>query len=131
MRYLLDTNICIHIINRRPPHVLEHFDTLRAGDVGVSSITAAELAFGVAKSRSARNQAALEKFLAPLEIVSFGEEAVWHYGRLRAELERQGQPIGSLDTLIAAHALALDVTLVTNNREEFARVPGLRCENWA
>lgn len=130
MRYLLDTNICIYIINRRAPHVFERFETLRAGDVGVSSITAAELAFGVAKSRSARNQAALEKFLAPLEIVSFGEEAVWHYGRLRAEPERQGQPIGSLDTLIAAHALALGVTLVTNNREEFARVPGLRCENW-
>lgn len=130
MKYLLDTNICIYIINRRPAQVFERFEALRAGDVGVSSITAAELAFGVAKSGSERNQAALQKFLAPLEIMPFGEDAVWHYGRLRAQLERQGQAIGSLDTLIAAHALALEVTLVTDNGGEFARVPGLRCENW-
>ena len=130
MKYLLDTNICIYIINQRPPHVLERFRQEAIGDVGISSITAAELAFGVAKSGSERNHRALEKFLAPLEIASFAEAASWCYGTLRAGLERVGQPIGSLDTLIAAHALALRVTLVTNNVSEFTRVQGLKLENW-
>jgi len=98
--------------------------------VAVSSITGAELAFGVAKSGSQRNREALEKFLAPLEVLPFDVAAMHTYGPLRAELQRRGQPIGSLDTLIAAHALALGATLVTNNLEEFSRVPGLVCENW-
>lgn len=130
MKFLLDTNICIYIINARPPHVLARFRSEAIGDVGVSAITAAELAYGVAKSGSVRNRAALEKFLAPLEIVAFDTDAWWRYGDVRAELERRGQPIGSLDTLIAAHALALDTTLVTNNMAEFSRVPGLQIENW-
>lgn len=130
MRYLLDTNICIYIINRRPPQVFAHFDGLRYGDVAVSSITGAELAFGVAKSGSQRNHEALEKFLAPLEVLPFDVGAMHAYGPLRADLQRRGQPIGSLDTLIAAHALALGATLVTNNIEEFRRVPALICENW-
>lgn len=130
MRFLLDTNTCIYIINRKPPAVIERFRQLALGDVGVSSITAAELAFGVAKSGSARNRTALEKFLAPLEILPFGLDAVWAYGEVRSALERAGTPIGALDTLIAAHALAGRVTLVTNNLREFDRVAGLRCENW-
>lgn len=130
MKFLLDTNICIYIINARPPHVLERFRREAIGDIGISSITAAELAYGVAKSGSARNRAALEKFLVPLEIAAFDADAIWHYGEIRAELERRGQPIGSLDTLIAAHALALDATLVTNNGAEFSRVKVLRVENW-
>jgi len=88
------------------------------------------LAFGVTKSGSARNRTALEKFLAPLEIVLFSADAIWHYGQLRTCLERVGTPIGALDTLIAAHALSLNVTLVSNNLKEFRRVDGLRCENW-
>jgi tRNA(fMet)-specific endonuclease VapC len=127
---LLDTNICIYIINRRPPQVLARFEGLRYGDVGISSITGAELSFGVAKSGSVRNRDALDKFLAPLEVLPFDEAAMRVYGPLRADLQGRGQPIGSLDMLIAAHALALGATLVTNNLAEFGRVPGLLCENW-
>ena len=130
MTYLLDTNICIYIINRRPPQVFAHFEGLRYGEIGLSSITAAELAFGVAKSGSHRNREALEKFLAPLEVLPFDVSAMQAYGPLRAELQRRGPPIGALDMLIAAHALALGATLVTNNLDEFKRVPGLACENW-
>ncbi len=130
MSYLLDTNICIYIINRRPVQVRARFEGLRYGEVAVSSITGAELSFGVAKSGSARNEAALEKFLAPLELLAFGASAMRRYGLLRAELQARGQPIGALDTMIAAHALALGAVLVTNNLAEFGRVPGLACENW-
>lgn len=130
MKYLLDTNICIYIINQRPPEVLEHFSAHPLGAIGVSSITAGELAFGVARSGSDKNRRALEKFLAPLEVAPFGREVMWAYGSLRAVLEKKGRPIGSLDTLIAAHALALEATLVTNDVSEFARVPGLVTENW-
>ena len=129
--YMLDTNICIYVINARPPTVLARFRQERLGSIGVSSVTAAELAFGVAKSGSTRNREALEMFLAPLEVMPFDASAIWHYGELRAGLERRGQPIGALDTMIAAHALASNIILVTNNTREFARVPGLRLKNWA
>ena len=127
---LLDTNICIYIINAKPPGVLAHFERYRLGDVGISSVVASELAYGVAKSRSVRNRQALEMFLAPLEVLPFDEGAVLVYGDLRAELERDGRSIGALDTMIAAHALSLDATLVTNNFREFSRVPRLNLENW-
>lgn len=127
---LLDTNICIYIINTRPPEVLARFHRYRLGEIGLSSVVAAELAYGAAKSRSERNRKALEMFLAPLEILPFDEPAVWAYGELRAALEARGQPIGSLDTMIAAHALSLDAVLATNNTREFSRVEGLRLENW-
>lgn len=129
-RYLLDTNICIYIIKRKPSGVFRHFEGLSIGDVGISSITGAELAYGVAKGGSEQNQRALERFLAPLEVARFDEAALWKYGQLRARLERQGEVIGPLDMLIAAHALALGSTLVTNNMREFDRVPGLVLENW-
>lgn len=129
--YMLDTNICIYIINARPPAVLERFRRERLGSISISSVTAAELAFGVAKSGSARNREALEMFLAPLEVLPFDASAIWHYGDLRAALERRGEPIGALDTMIAAHAMASNTILVTNNTREFARVAGLRLENWA
>ena len=127
---LLDTNICIHVINARPPAVLERFRQQRMSEIGVCSVVAAELAYGVAKSGSTRHRQALEMFLAPLVILPFDEAALWVYGDLRAELERKGTPIGSLDTMIAAHALSRKSTLVTNNTREFARVPGLALENW-
>jgi tRNA(fMet)-specific endonuclease VapC len=127
---LLDTNICIYVINMRPPQVLARFREYRLGEIGICSVVAAELAYGVAKSRSARNRSALEMFLAPLEVLPFDQAAVWAYGDLRASLEREGQPIGALDTMIAAHALSVDAPLVTHNTREFARVPGLRLENW-
>lgn len=130
MKYLLDTDICIYIINSRPPHVLARFRQEHIGQIGVSSITAAELAYGVEKSGSEKNRLALEKFLAPLEILAFDADAFRHYGRLRADLERRGQPIGAMDMLIAAHALALGCTLVSNNTREYERVLGLYLENW-
>ena len=127
---LLDTNICIHVINAKPSAVLERFRQYRMGEIGLCSVVAAELAYGVANSGSARNRQALEMFLAPLIIFPFDEAALWAYGDLRAELERKGTPIGALDTMIGAHALSQQSTLVTNNTREFARVPGLAVENW-
>ena len=127
---LLDTNICIHVINAKPPEVLERFRKYRMGEIGLCSVVAAELAYGVAKSGSTRNREALEMFLAPLIILPFDVAALWAYGDLRAELERKGTPIGALDTMIAAHALSNKSILVTNNSREFARVPGLALENW-
>ena len=131
MSYLLDTNICIYIINNRPEKVLQRFRKERIGNIGISSITASELTYGIIKSGSERNRLALEMFLAPLEIYPFGESVIWHYGEVRAGLEKQGKPIGALDTMIAAHALALNSILVTNNTREFRRVDGLHYENWA
>ena len=131
MKYLLDTDICIYIINKRPKRVLDRFRRHSVGDLGISSITASELAFGVAKSGSAKNRAALEAFMLPLEVAQYDLGAALIYGEIRAELERSGTTIGPLDTLIAAHALSLGTTLVTNNEKEFRRVAGLRCENWA
>lgn len=128
--HLLDTNTCIYIINRRPPGVAEKFAQFSPDAIGLSSITLAELHFGVAKSGSTKNLKALEAFLEPLEVLPFSAAASVLYGRIRTELERQGQPIGAMDLLIAAHALTLDVTLVTHNRREFDRVTGLQIDNW-
>ena len=132
MNYLLDTNICIYIIGQRPPSVLAKFREHIPGEIGVSSITVAELQYGVWKSQQQkRNQQALNRFLLPLVIANFDHQAAAIYGEIRSKLEGQGTPIGSLDTLIAAHALSLDVALVTNNTREFERVPGLKLDNWA
>ena len=127
---LLDTNTCIYIINNRPPNVLERFRKYKAGEVGISSIAASELAYGVAKSGSLQNRTALEMFLAPLQILPFDSHCLWFYADLRASLEKQGLSIGPMDTLIAAQALSIDGTLVTNNIKEFVRVPKLKLENW-
>jgi tRNA(fMet)-specific endonuclease VapC len=132
MKYLLDTNICIYVIKKRPLPVLDRFRACSVGDIGISAITVAELQYGVRKSQyPVQNQRALNQFLLPLVVASFDERAAMSYGQIRASLEIQGTPIGSLDTLIAAHALSLDVALITNNVREFARVPGLNLENWA
>ncbi len=130
IQYLLDTNICIYIINAKPIEVLERFKREAMGSIAISSVSAAELAYGVSKSDSTKNRDALEMFLAPLEVVPFDENVIWHYGKLRNDLEKRGQPIGPMDTMIAAHALAIDTTLITNNTREFARVENLRLENW-
>jgi len=130
IRYLLDTNICIYVINPRPPAVLARFVSHEMDGLGISAITASELYWGVYKSGSIRNQTALEKFLSPLTILDYDHAAARQYGKLRADLDKQGTPIGPLDQQIAAHALALGVTLVTNNTREFERVPGLAVENW-
>ena len=131
MKFLLDTNICIYIINARPQRVLDRFLRYSVSDIGISSVTAAELAFGVAKSRSAKNRVALETFLLPLNVAPFDLAAAFAYGDLRAELERRGQPIGPLDLQIAAHAISLGTILITNNEREFRRVPSLKVQNWA
>ena len=132
MQFLLDTNICIYIIKQKPPEVLQRFNTYQVGDIGISSITVAELQFGVQKSQfPTKNQQALSQFLLPLTIIDFERAAAIVYGNIRAKLEKQGTPIGSLDTLIAAHALSLQVILVTNNIKEFSRVSNLQIDNWA
>lgn len=131
MEYLLDTNICIYIIKKRPIIVFDKFRSLSIGSIGISSITLAELQYGIMKSSNPdKNQEALNKFLTPIEILDFGFYATMEYGKIRAELERKGTPIGPLDTLIASHAKSLDLTLVTNNEREFERISGLKIENW-
>jgi tRNA(fMet)-specific endonuclease VapC len=132
MKYLLDTNICIYIIQQKPEKVFRKFRKIAVGQIGMSSITHSELYYGVCKSRNvAQNEAALRQFVVPLEILPYPEEAAADYGEIRAGLERAGKSIGPLDTLIAAHARHLGLTLVTNNLREFSRVPNLKVENWA
>jgi tRNA(fMet)-specific endonuclease VapC len=131
MQYLLDTNICIYIIKKRPINVFEKFRSLSVGAIGISTITLAELQYGIMKSSNPeKNQEALDKFLTPLEILDFDYYATIEYGKIRADLEKHGTPIGPLDTMIASHARSLDVTLVTNNEREFQRIIGLKIENW-
>ena len=130
-RFMLDTNICIYVINKKPSTVLERFRQEAPGNIALSSISAAELAFGVTKSGSNKNKEALSLFLAPLTLLPFDESVIWHYGVIRTQLEKQGTPIGPMDTMIAAHALSKGLTLVSNNVAEFERVPDLHLENWA
>jgi tRNA(fMet)-specific endonuclease VapC len=128
---MLDTNICIYIIKKKPENVLSRFRQLPISSLAISSITLSELEYGVMKSsKPEQNQFALSQFVAPLDILPYGDDAAQYYGDIRAFLEKRGTPIGSLDMLIAAHALSINCTLVTNNVKEFSRVPHLRIENW-
>jgi tRNA(fMet)-specific endonuclease VapC len=131
MIVMLDTNTCIALIKRKPAHALQKFSEYQVGDIGISAVTLAELRYGVSKSQHQdKNQAALDEFVLPLEIAAFDEQTTVAYGELRAALEKQGTPIGPLDTMIAAHALSLGVALVTNNTREFNRVPRLTVVDW-
>ena len=131
MKFMLDTNICIYIIKRQPGSVLGRVESHPVGDIGISVITLAELEYGVSKSsKPARNRDALEQFVSSLEVAPFDRQATVAYGKIRALLEKKGDLIGSMDLLIAAHAVTLGIRLVTNNVREFKRVPGLRVENW-
>jgi len=131
IKYMLDTNICIYIIRKKPEAVLRRLQRSRVSDIGISSVTLSELEYGAAKStKPQQNKLALTEFLAPIEILPYDDLAAQQYGELRAHLERKGKPIGSLDMLIAAHALSLKCILVTNNEIEFRRVPKLNIENW-
>ena len=131
MEFMLDTNTCIYIIKRKPPDVIERFNQTAISQIGISSITLSELLYGVSKSsKPEQNQMALTQFVAPLVISPYADEAAQYYGDLRAHLEKQGTPIGSLDMLIAAHALSIACTLVTNNEKEFIRIPNLKIDNW-
>lgn len=131
MKYLLDTDTCIYVINGRPQSVFDRFREERVGEIGLSSITLSELRYGAEKSLNPeKNLSALEDFITPLEVLEYGEQEAEEYGRIRSELERRGQPIGSMDMLIAAHARSIGVVLVTNNSREFKKVPGLPLETW-
>ena len=131
MKYLIDTNICIYIMNQRPLVVIEKFKQFEMGDIGVSSITVAELQYGVEKSGNPKmNQRRLEDFLAPFDIIAFGQDAASAYGDVRFQLEKRGQPIGPLDVMIAAHAISEGMILVTNYEKEFTRISSLTVENW-
>ena len=132
MKYLLDTNVCIALIRQKSPALLDRVAQHTIADIGISSITVAELQYGVYRSQhQAQNEQALAQFLIPLNILDFDYEAAAAYGHLRAALEAQGAPIGALDMLIAAHAVSRNLVIVTNNTREFARVPGLSVEDWS
>jgi tRNA(fMet)-specific endonuclease VapC len=132
MKYLLDTDVCIYLIKKRPSSILEKLHACRAGDVGVSAVTVAELRYGASKSqRSRQNHEALDLFLAPFEMMAFDESAAIAYGEIRVQLEKAGDPIGPHDMLIAGQAKSLNVVLVTNNVREFKKVKGLKIEAWS
>lgn len=131
MKYMLDTNICIFIIKKRPENVIKKFMEYEPSDICISSITYAELVHGVEKSQAKeKNRIALTLLLSEIQIIPFDDLAAQVYGAIKADLQRKGTPIGPLDTLIAAHAKSLNYTLVTNNIREFIRVEGLRLEDW-
>lgn len=131
MRFMLDTNVCIDLIRSRSARVLRRLKRMRPDDVCVSSVTLSELEYGVAKSAAPeKNKLALAEFMTPISVAPYDDKVAPYYGRIRAELDVQGTPIGSLDTMIAAHAVTLGVTLVTRNEREFRRVADLRVENW-
>jgi len=131
MKYLIDTNICIYIMNNHPPEVFEKFRQVGVGDVGISSITVSELYYGACKSGKIKSNCnRLEEFLYPFEILAYEESAAREYGRIRADLEKKGQVIGPLDMLIAAHAISRQLIIITNNSKEFKKIKALRVENW-
>ena len=131
MRRTLDTNICSYILRRHPAEMVERFATLDKEQLWLSSIVAAELRFGAVKLGAPRFQAAVEAWLAGFDVRPWPVEATHHYANLRATLERNGKIIGGMDLMIAAHALAEDSVVVTNNAREFHRVPGLAVEEWS
>lgn len=131
MRRTLDTNICSYILRRHPASMIERFAALDREALWLSAIVAAELRFGAAKLGVPRFQAAVEAWLAGFDVRPWPLEATQHYAQIRAALERTGSPIGGMDLMIAAHALAEDSVIVTNNAREFHRVPGLAVEEWA
>ena len=131
MKYMLDTNICIYTIKHKPDTVIQNFLLHDPEEMCISAVTYAELMHGVEKSSAAdKNRIALSLFLSPLTILDFSVRAAEEYGKIRAELERRGTPIGPMDLLIAGHARAERLVLVTNNTKEFLRVEGLAAENW-
>ena len=132
MRYMLDTNICIYSIKHKPEQVFLRLQEHEPADICISSVTYAELVHGVEKSQAIeKNRLALALLLSNIEILNCDANAAESYGKIRADLEKQGTPIGPLDMMIAGHAKSLNYTVVTNNTKEFNRVPGLKIENWA
>ncbi|MDE6662704.1 MAG: type II toxin-antitoxin system VapC family toxin [Lachnospiraceae bacterium] len=131
MKYMLDTNICIYAIKHKPDTVIRKFLSHDPEELCISAITYAELMHGVEKSIAVeRNRIAMSLFLSPITILQFDERAAEEYGRIKAELEKKGTPIGPMDTLIASHAKSRGLIIVTNNTREFNRVVGLTVEDW-
>ena len=131
MKYLLDINICIHIIRHKSTKIIQHITALTIGEVGLPAIVVAELQYGVQKSADPnKNQQALTQFLMPFVIVDFDQVAAINYGIIRSDLERRGLPIGPLDLLIAAQTISRNLILVTNNTREFSRLTQLQLEDW-
>ncbi len=131
MKYMLDTNICIYAIKHKPDTVIKKFLSHDPEELCISAITYAELMHGVEKSMAVeRNRIAMSLFLSPITILQFDERAAEEYGRIKAELEKKGTPIGPMDTLIASHAKSRGLIIVTNNTREFNRVVGLTVEDW-
>jgi tRNA(fMet)-specific endonuclease VapC len=128
--YLLDTNTCVYVIRRRPEAVFRRLDEAAPEEVALSVITAFELEIGALRAQGRRYSEAIRRFLGEFSVLPLDDSAREAYGRLRSALERRGEAIGAYDMLIAAHAMALDATLVTNNEREFKRIKGLRIENW-
>ena len=130
LEYMLDTNMCIYVLKNRPPELREKFDRM-AEILCISSITLCELYYGAENStRRLTNLETITEFIARLEVLDFSASAAAHHGQLRADLERQGQPTGPYDMLIGAHARSESLIVVTNTMREFARMPGVRAENW-
>ena len=131
MRYMLDTNICIYAIKHKPEQVFSRLQEHEPEDICISAVTYAELVHGVEKSQAVeKNRLALALLLSNIEILDFNSSAADSYGKIRADLEQAGSPIGPLDMMIAGHAKSLGYTVVTNNTKEFMRVKGLKLENW-
>jgi tRNA(fMet)-specific endonuclease VapC len=131
VKYLIDTNICIYIMNKRPAGVIKKFKQFQPGEIGISTITVSELQYGAAKSTyREKNEIRLEEFLFPFEILNYDQAAAKVYVDVRFQLEKRGQPIGLLDLFIAAHAISQDLVLITNNDKEFMRIKRLKIENW-
>lgn len=132
MKYLIDTNICIFMIKKKPEKVINKFLLHQPGDIAISIITLSELKYGVYKSLSqAKNAIALEQFIQPLQVLEFNEDDADMYGKISAKLELKGEPIGAMDMLIAAQAKSRNLILITDNEKEFKRVEKLKIENWA
>ncbi len=131
MRYMLDTNICVYSIKRKPEHVFQKLREHDPEEICISSVTYAELVHGVEKSQKIeKNRIALALLLANIQILDFDTSAAEAYGKIRADLEKKGIPLGPLDMMIAGHAKSLGYTVVTNNTKEFNRIQGLKIENW-
>jgi tRNA(fMet)-specific endonuclease VapC len=129
--YLLDTNICIYLINKKPKNVIKKFDNLNPDEIKISTITVCELEYGASKSiKREQNRIALRTFLSPFEIITFDLMDAEIYGIIRSDLENRGEPIGPYDMQLAAQALARDLILVSNNTGEFERIKKLKLENW-
>lgn len=131
MIYMLDTNICIYIIKKRPNSILQKFQKIKDTDVCISVITFAELQYGVERSSSKKlNQQVINDFISRLLVLPWDNKAAIEYGKLRNTLNKKGTPVGNMDLMIASHAVSLKMTIVSNNLKEFRRIPKLQYENW-